>query len=69
MSHYNGYDTIVIGSESNYDTIAQNIFSAFRKANKLHPDLIILEGVDRSGLGISIMNRMIRACGYNVVKA
>ena len=29
--------------------------------------LIIMEGVKREGLGLSIMNRMIRACAYNVI--
>lgn len=69
MAKYSGFDTLVMGSNKDYSTIAKNIFSCLRQANKISPDLIIMEGIDRSGVGISIMNRMIRACAYNVIEA
>ena len=66
---YSQYQTLVMGKNSDYSTIAKNIFTCLRKANKIAPDLILLEGIERQGVGISIMNRMIRACAYNVINA
>ena len=67
IDSYSGYETISIGSMYDYESIAKNIFTCLRKADKSNPDLIIIEGVDRVGIGISIMNRLIRACAYNVI--
>ncbi|MBQ9791904.1 MAG: threonylcarbamoyl-AMP synthase [Clostridia bacterium] len=67
MAKYSGFQTLEMGSMFDYSSIAKNIFSCLRKANTISPDLILLEGVDRSGIGVSIMNRMIRACAYNVI--
>ena len=66
---YSHYQTLVMGRDGDYDSIAKNIFSCLRQANKIAPDLILLEGITRSGVGMSIMNRMIRACAYNVIDA
>ena len=44
---------------------SQNIFSLLRKIDKLDYDLIIIEGVKAQGLGIALMNRLIRTCAYN----
>lgn len=48
--------------------IARNIFSLLRKADELKPDLIIIEGVKKDGIGIAIMNRLIRACSHNYIE-
>ncbi len=47
---------------------SQNIFSLLRKIDKLDYDLIIIEGVKAQGLGIALMNRLIRTCAYNVIE-
>ena len=49
------------------EEISKNIFTLLRKVDLLNPDLIIIEGVEKEGLGIAIMNRLIRACEYNVI--
>ena len=69
VAKYSDYQTLVMGKDGDYNSIAKNIFSCLRQANKIAPDLILLEGVERSGIGMSIMNRMIRACAYNVIDA
>ena len=56
---------IDIGSKKNLDQIAQNIYSALRKADELGGQIIIIEGVKKEGLGVAIMNRLLRSCGYN----
>ena len=47
------------GSKVNLDEISHNIFSLLREADRYNPDLIIIEGVKKEGLGIAIMNRLI----------
>ena len=51
----------------NYE-IAHNLFSLLRKADSFNPDLIIIVGVKKEGIGIAIMNRLIRACNYNYIE-
>jgi len=75
--------TLIIGSEINKDKydcfkylsygttledISHNIFSLLREADRYHPNLIIIEGVKKEGLGIAIMNRLIRASSYNYIE-
>ena len=59
--------TINIGHKDNLDEIAQNIFTALRQVDKLNPDIVFIEGVKQEGLGLAIMNRLIRACEYNYI--
>ena len=54
-----------ISTKDNLETYAKKIFSSLRKADNIHPELIIIEGVKKQGLGIAIMNRLIRTCEYN----
>lgn len=75
--------TLIIGNEKNkdkyncykylsygetLDDISHNIFSLLREADKYDPNLIIIEGVKKQGLGIAIMNRLIRASSYNYIE-
>ena len=52
----------------NYQEIAHNIFNLLRLADKEKGDIIIIEAVDNTGLGLAIMNRLIRTCEYNYIK-
>lgn len=47
------------------EDISHNIFKILRKIDKENKDLIIIEGVKPEGLGLAIMNRLIRACSHN----
>ncbi len=58
---------ILLGSKYNLEEISQNVFSALRKIDKLNVKLAIVEGIEREGLGLSIMNRLVRACENNIV--
>lgn len=58
--------TIDIGSS--LEDISKNIFTVLRKADKENPDIVIIEGVSKKGLGLAIMNRLIRACEYNYIE-
>lgn len=56
---------IDIGSRENLENIAKEIYSALRKADKIKAKVILIEGVPKKGLGIAIMNRLLRTCEYN----
>ena len=53
---------------SSLDEMSKNIFTDLRKADRTNADLIIIQGVSTDGLGLAIMNRLLRACSYNIVK-
>ena len=50
------------------DEISHNIFKALRYADNQKKKLIIIEGVAPKGLGLAIMNRLIRACSHNYIE-
>ena len=59
---------ISFGSINNLDEISHNIFSVLRKADRYNVDLIIIEGVKKEGLGIAIMNRLLRSSSFNYIE-
>lgn len=67
----NYYDAKVIsmGSRSNPEIIAENIFSILRKFDEEGVDIILAEGIEVKYIGHAVMNRMLKASGHNVVKA
>ena len=74
--------TIILGSNSlkdiecfkfiNYgnslEEISHNIFSKLRECDTYNSDLIIIEGVEKVGLGLAIMNRLIRTSNFNYIE-
>ena len=65
-NQYEDIQTLCMGNE--LEEISSNIFTLLRKADKLKKELIIIEGVQQEGLGLAIMNRLIRACEHNYIK-
>ena len=49
-------------------TIAHNIFKLLRESDKANGEIILIESVESNGLGLAIMNRLIRTCEYNYIK-
>ena len=47
--------------------ISHNIFSLLRLADTYQGNLIIIEGVKKEGLGLAIMNRLIRTSSFNYI--
>lgn len=58
---------ISLGSKNNLKEISSNIFSSLREVDRLNCNLAIIEGVEEKNLGLSIMNRLIRACENNII--
>ena len=48
--------------------MAKDLFSILRQLDQKKVDLILVKGVDTSGIGLAIMNRLVRASSGNVVK-
>lgn len=58
---------ICLGSKENLKEISSNIFTSLRKVDNLDCSLAIIEGVEKKNFGLSIMNRLVRACENNVM--
>ena len=56
-----------IGYGESLEEISHNIFKILRKVDKENKKLVIIEGVKSKGLGLAIMNRLIRACSHNFI--
>lgn len=57
-----------IGYGESLEEISHNIFKLLRSVDKNNADLVIIEGVQSKGLGLAIMNRLIRACSHNYIE-
>lgn len=58
---------IEISSIKNLEEFSKRIYTELRKVDKYNVSLVIIEGVSKSGLGLAIMNRLIRTCEYNII--
>ena len=58
---------ISLGSKNNLQEISSNIFSSLRKVDRLNCDIAFIEGLEEKNLGLSIMNRLVRACQNNII--
>lgn len=68
LDRYHSDYILEVGSQKNLDEISKNIFSTLRKVDHYPVDLVLIEGVSKEGLGLAIMNRLIRACGYHYIE-
>lgn len=66
IQNYHTKNCIDIGNTK--EEISKKIFTSLRKVDNFHVDLVIIEGVDKSGIGLAIMNRLIRACEYQYIE-
>ena len=58
---------ISLGNKENLPEVSSNVFTSLRKVDKLNCSLAIIEGVEEKNLGLSIMNRLVRACENDVI--
>lgn len=66
-SHTKHFDNSISYGES-LEEISHNIFRVLRQVDKYKVDIVIIEGVSTEGLGLAIMNRLLRACSYNYIE-
>lgn len=65
---YEGGTIISLGSRARLESIAANLFKALREFDEIDVDIILSETFDEKGIGQAIMNRLMKAAGYNVLK-
>ncbi len=63
--NYSG-NVIILGSSFNMKEVAQNLYSALRKADELELDTVYSEAIEEEDEGVAIMNRLLRAAGNRV---
>ena len=68
IDKFKEYECVDIGSKNNLLEISHNLFSVLRSIDKYDAKLAIIEGVEAEGVGLAIMNRLIRACEYDYRK-
>lgn len=68
IDKFKDYECVDIGSKNNLLEISHNLFSVLRSIDKYDAKLAIIEGVEAEGVGLAIMNRLIRACEYDYRK-
>jgi len=66
LEKYNTQNKLDMGDS--LEEISKNIFTLLRKVDSYNADLVIIEGVKKEGLGLAIMNRLIRACEHNYIE-
>lgn len=59
-------NTLLLGDT--LEEISHNIFKLLREVDEKNADIVIIEGVRKEGLGLAIMNRLIRACSHNYIE-
>jgi L-threonylcarbamoyladenylate synthase len=69
ISNYDGAILRSLGSRSNMEEVARNLFRLLREFDKEKVDIIIAEGVPPRGLGLAVMNRLRRAASFNILRA
>jgi len=69
LRYYDADSLKSLGSRSNVETIARNLFSLLREFDHEKVDVIIAEGIPSRGLGLAVMNRLRRAANFNIIRA
>lgn len=59
---------ISLGSRSDIDTIARNLFHTLRRFDEEEVDIILSESMEASNLGSAIMNRLKKAASGNIIE-
>ncbi len=59
---------ISYGSKRDESTLAQNVFSVLRDIDTLAAGEVYIHAPSKDGVGLAVYNRLIRACGFKVIK-
>jgi L-threonylcarbamoyladenylate synthase len=58
----------VLGSQYQPEEVAANLFQGLRLCDEKGMEVILAEGVEESGLGLAIMNRLQKAAGQKIIR-
>ena len=59
---------ISYGSKRDESTLAQNVFSVLRDVDSFNVNEVYIHAPSKNGVGLAVYNRLIRACGFEVIK-
>ena len=65
---YDCKDLIIVGDRENPETIASNLYKAFRDFDKRGVEVILAESIGYNDMRLAITNRMMKASDHNIVK-
>ncbi|MDR3589093.1 MAG: L-threonylcarbamoyladenylate synthase [Negativicutes bacterium] len=63
-----GVAAAVYGSRRHSEEIAANLYNALRFFDTEPVDIIFAEGIEETGLGLAVMNRLRKAAGYRIIR-
>ncbi|MBE6787985.1 MAG: threonylcarbamoyl-AMP synthase [Ruminococcaceae bacterium] len=61
-------EKIIYGSSKTPKTLAQNLFKALRDVDDLGAQEVYIHAPEKSGIGLAVYNRLIRAAAFKVIK-
>ncbi len=59
---------IIYGEKSAPETLAQNIFAVLREVDSMGVKKVFIHAPEKSGIGLAVYNRLIRAAAFKVIK-
>lgn len=68
ISKYEDFDAVSMGDRNHPETIAAKLFALLREFDGKKVDIIFTESVPEKDVGLAIMNRMVKAAGYDIVE-
>ena len=61
-------ETVNLGSESDLEAVGRNLFSGMRELDNHGLDVILVRSLNSEGLGLAILDRMIRASEGKIIE-
>jgi L-threonylcarbamoyladenylate synthase len=58
----------VVGARQRPKTVAKNLFKALRGFDEEGVEVVLAEGLEPTGIGLAVMNRLRKAAGHNIVR-
>ena len=68
LEGYQGCRTLTIGSLAHPETIAHTLFATLRRMDDEGVETLLCEAIGTGGIGLAIMNRMVRAASFQVLE-
>lgn len=59
---------IPYGSENDQSTLAKNVFAVLRNVDSLNANAVYVHAPNKSGVGLAVYNRLIRAAAFRVIE-
>lgn len=54
-------------SDMKGEVVARDLFKLLREADKEKKDIILVGGIEQKGIGIAVINRLIKSSGYDII--